>query len=124
MIRSIGIGAIVTACLALGALGCKGPHKYQGSCDMRGGASSSTDSAICIDVYTAKNLDAVKAICSNYTWQQTACDRKAALGGCRDDNEIEWHYKSGTASTSADVQKGCSSDMKFVGNDWVEQEKP
>jgi hypothetical protein len=118
--------SLLVAAAAVLVFACNGPHKYVGSCDMREG-SSGGDSKICIDVYTTRNLDAVKAICAGdpgYKWLATPCDRKEVVGGCRDDKTIMWHYKSGEVTTSADVTKECLSDQKLVPADWKEQEKP
>lgn len=99
--------------------GCR-PHKFAGSCDMRSKSPSATDSQLCIDFYSTKNIEAVKAICAAYTWKSTPCDHSTAIAGCRDDKEVEWHYKSSVDSSASSVK--CMSGMKQVETSWAEKE--
>jgi hypothetical protein len=115
MKRGIVLGAVIVVAVLVGA--CR-PHKFAGSCDMR--SSSASGSQLCIDFYSSKNIEAVKAICAAYTWNATPCDHTGALVGCRDDKEIEWHYKSSVDSSAASVS--CMSGMKQVDTKWVEKE--
>ncbi len=112
-------GIVVCAVVVMGALiGACRPHKFAGSCDMR--SSSATGSQICIDFYSTKNIEAVKAICTAYTWKTTPCDHASALAGCRDDKEVEWHYKSSVEAQASSLS--CMSGMKQIDTSWVEKE--
>lgn len=114
MLRSLlRVVPVAVVLVVVAGTGCKkGPKEVKASCDMRGGSSSSTDSALCIDFHVEPNAKAA-TICTGggYSLAKTPCPRATSLGGCARGNLTNWYFSSGKHKTEADVKKECPSDF-------------